>query len=37
MTERGRKRVKEWRYTTFMKEWMKVLDETRILSPAELR
>ena len=34
LTVRGRKRVKEWRYTTFMKEWMKALDKTRILSPA---
>ena len=37
LTERGRKRVKEWRYTTFMKEWMKALNKTRILSPTELK
>ena len=36
LTERGRKRVKEWRYTTFMKEWMKALDKMRILSPAQI-
>ena len=35
--KRGRKRVKEWREVTFMKEWVKALDDTRILWPADLR
>ena len=35
--ERGRKRMKEWRQVTFMKEWVKALDDTRILAPADLR
>ena len=35
--ERGRKRVKEWGDVTFMKEWVKALDDTRILAPADLR
>ena len=37
--ERGRKRMKEWREgeVTFMKEWVKALDNTRILAPADLR
>ena len=34
--ERGRKRMKEWRKVTFMKEWMKALDLTVILSYWEL-
>ena len=34
---KGRKRVKEWREVTFMKEWVKALDDTRILAPADLR
>ena len=33
----GRKRMKEWREVTFMKEWVKTLDDTRILAPANLR
>ena len=33
----GRKRMKEWREVTFMKEWVKALDDTRILAPADLR
>ena len=37
LTERGRKRVKEWRQATFMKEGMKALEKTRILAPADLR
>ena len=35
--ERGRKRVKEWGDVTFMKEWVKALDDTRILAPADLK
>ena len=35
--ERGRKRMKEWRQVTFIKEWVKALDDTRILAPADLR
>ena len=35
--KKGRKRVKEWREVTFMKEWVKALDDTRILAPADLR
>ena len=37
LTERGRKRVKEWRDATFMKESVKALDERRILAPADIR
>ena len=29
--------MKEWREVTFMKEWVKALDDTRILAPADLR
>ena len=36
-TEKDRKRVKEWRKATFMKEKVKALDHTRILAPADLR
>ena len=35
--ERGRKRVKEWGDVTFMKEWVKALDKTRILAPADIK
>ena len=35
--ERGRKRVKEWGGVTFMKEWVKALDKTRILAPADIK
>ena len=35
--ERGRKRMKEWGEATFMKEWVKALDKTRILAPTDLR
>ena len=35
--ERGRKRMKEWCQVTFMKEWVKALDDTGILAPADLR
>ena len=35
--ERGRKRVKEWGHVTFMKEWVKALDNMRILAPADLK
>ena len=35
--KKGRKRVKEWREVTFMKEWVKALDNMRILAPADLR
>ena len=36
-TERAQKRVKEWCEDTFMKEWMKALEKTRILAPADIR
>ena len=35
--ERGRKRMKEWDEVTFMKEWVKALDKTRILAPADIK
>ena len=35
--ERGRKRMKEWGKVTFMKEWVKALDKTRILAPTHLQ
>ena len=35
--ERGRKRMKEWDKVTFMKEWVKALDKTRILAPTHLQ
>ena len=35
--ERGRKRMKEWGEVTFMKEWVKALDKTRILAPTHLQ
>ena len=35
--ERGRKRMKEWGEVTFMKEWVKALDKTRILAPADIK
>ena len=35
--ERGRKRVKEWGDVTFMKEWVKAMDNTKILAPADLK
>ena len=35
--ERGRKSVQEWGDITFMKEWVKALDKTRILVPADLK
>ena len=34
--KKGRKRMKEWGEVTFMKEWVKALDDTRILAPADL-
>ena len=33
----SRKRVKKWGDVTFMKEWVKALDKTRILAPADIR
>ena len=35
--KKGRKRMKEWGEVTFMKEWVKAIDDTRILAPADLR
>ena len=35
--ERGRKRMKEWGEVTFMKEWVKALDNMRILAPTHLQ
>ena len=29
--------MKEWGDVTFMKEWVKALDNTRILAPADLK
>ena len=29
--------MKEWGDVTFMKEWVKALDKTRILAPADIR
>ena len=29
--------MKEWGDVTFMKEWVKALDKTRILAPADLK
>ena len=29
--------MKEWGDVTFMKEWVKALDDTRILAPADLK
>ena len=29
--------MKEWGEVTFMKEWVKALDKTRILAPTDLR
>ena len=34
---RKRPKVKEWGDVTFMKEWVKALDNTRILAPADLK
>ena len=35
--KKGRKRMKEWGEVTFMKEWVKALDNTRILAPTHLQ
>ena len=35
--KKGRKRMKEWGEVTFMKEWVKALDKTRILAPTHLQ
>ena len=35
--EKGQKRVKKLGDVTFMKEWVKALDDTRILAPADLK
>ena len=34
-THIGQKWQKEWRYHTFVKEWMKALDKKRILAPSD--